>query len=196
MDTILNICQLNHENKDESEPIFIPSNIFNDNFQNAVKIGNINYVKIFMNNLFSNKFVAQDDNKALCTAAQENHFEIVEYLLSFQPVKDNAHCKGNYILRWASYYGYIYIVILLLKLPNVSATANYLNNQALYYACMNEHRTVVEYLLRIPVIRNNITDEIRMKALIHNQQNEITNNISEFQNSSTTIYTMITNITN
>src|SRR3989304_3571773 len=56
--------------------------------------------------------------------------------------------NDNYVIRWASHYGYLEVVQLLLQDPRVNPAAN--DNQAIRIASQNGHLEVVRLLLQDP----------------------------------------------
>jgi ankyrin repeat protein len=95
------------------------------------------------------------DNRAIKTASESGHAEIVTILLKDSRVNPKVHC--DYPIRCASRNGHTAVVKVLLRDSRVDPSAQ--GNEAIICSSQNEHLEVVKILLQDsrvdPTVRNN-----------------------------------------
>jgi hypothetical protein len=103
--------------------------------------------------------ITAKDNAATCAAAKKGHAEIVNKLLTYTAVQQAIAHNANNLLQNAIVGGNIQIVKRILSFPAVQREladgAGVIH--ALAFAVHAQHIEVVLYMMKLPIIRNQIT---------------------------------------
>ncbi|AKI79749.1 putative ankyrin repeat protein [Acanthamoeba polyphaga mimivirus] len=143
---------------------FEPKKILNINLNNCLNFccscGALNFVEKII--LFENDY---NYEKALMIAADNNHFNIVQFLIN---TGANYHIDNEYVLHMACKNGNIDIIRQLIDLGSDISALDY---YAIKIACQNGHENIVRYFINLNIIPQKHLVETAEIAALNNHDN-------------------------